>query len=66
VSGADQATVVPLPGTLSIVQLPFFYFNLEPADRARLAAKMPPPLTQQLIPVDWKDAWAPMRPFFLP
>jgi len=60
---AEHGSTLAQPAPLV---LSFFYFNLEPKDRTRLAAKMPPPLTQQLIPVDWKDAWAPMRPFFLP
>jgi Hemerythrin HHE cation binding domain len=46
--------------------LPFLYFNLEPADRAGFAASLPEEITQRLIPVDWKDTWAPMKPFLLP
>lgn len=45
--------------------LPFVLFNLDPAERAVLAAKLPPPLVKQLIPIDWKEAWSPMKPFLL-
>ena len=45
--------------------VPFLLHNLEPADRAAMAAKMPPIVTQQLVPVAWKEKWAPMRPFLI-
>ena len=45
---------------------PFLLHNLEPEDREYMAAEMPPILSQQLVPVVWKDQWAPMKPFLLP
>jgi hemerythrin-like domain-containing protein len=45
---------------------PFLLHNLEPEDRAFMAAEMPPIISQELVPVVWKDQWAPMKPFLLP
>lgn len=45
--------------------VPFLLHNLEPADRAAMAARLPPVVTQQLVPVAWKEKWAPMEPFLL-
>ena len=45
---------------------PFVLHNLEPADRAYMAGEMPPIISQELVPVVWKDQWAPMKPFLLP
>jgi len=45
---------------------PFLLHNLEPEDRAYMAAEMPPIISQELVPVVWKDKWAPMKPFLLP
>jgi len=45
---------------------PFILHNLEPEDRAFMAGEMPPILSQELVPVVWKDKWAPMSPFLLP
>jgi hemerythrin-like domain-containing protein len=45
--------------------LPFVLFNLAPADRAEMAATMPKMLVQELIPGEWKEKWAPMKPFLL-
>jgi hypothetical protein len=50
------------PAPLSI---PFLLYNLEGDDRAHFVAVLPPELTQQLVPVVWKDEWAPMKPFLL-
>jgi iron-sulfur cluster repair protein YtfE (RIC family) len=50
------------PAPLSV---PFLLYNLEADDRAYFLAVMPPEVTQQLVPVVWKDEWAPMRPFLL-
>ena len=36
------------------------------ADRAYMAGEMPPIISQELVPVVWKDQWAPMKPFLLP
>ena len=30
-----------------------------------LASRMPPEMMEQLVPVAWKDQWAPMKPFLL-
>lgn len=45
--------------------VPFMLHNLEPADRAAFSSKLPPVVTQQLVPVAWKEKWAPMEPFLL-
>jgi hypothetical protein len=45
--------------------IPFLLYNLEADDRAHFFAVMPPEVTQQLVPVVWKDEWAPMNPFLL-
>lgn len=45
--------------------LPFVLFNLAPADRAEMAAMMPKMLVEELVPKDWKEKWAPMKPFLL-
>ena len=45
---------------------PFLLHNLSPEDRAYMAAEMPPVISQELVPVVWKDQWAPMKPFLLP
>lgn len=45
--------------------VPFLLYNLEPDDRAAMVAVMPPEVTQQLVPVVWKQEWAPMKPFLL-
>jgi len=45
--------------------VPFLLYNLEADDRAHFLAVMPAEVTQQLVPVVWKDEWAPMKPFLL-
>ena len=45
--------------------VPFMLYNLEPGPRSILASHMPSEITEQLVPVDWKDQWAPMKPFLL-
>ncbi len=45
--------------------VPFMLYNLEPADRAALSKAMPPVVTEQLVPVVWKEKWAAMKPFLL-
>ena len=45
--------------------LPFILHSLEGADRAVMAQRLPPVITEQLIPGPWRDAWAPMAPFLL-
>ena len=46
--------------------LPFMLYNLAPDDRAAMAHDLPPIVTQQLIPIVWKEQWKSMRPFLLP
>ncbi len=45
--------------------VPFLLYNLSPEDRATMSAEMPPVVTQQLVPVVWKEKWQPMSPFLL-
>ena len=45
--------------------VPFMLYNMPPDKRAMVAAMMPPQLIEQLVPIDWKDQWAPMKPFLL-
>ncbi len=45
--------------------IPFILFNLEPDDRAMMAANFSPAIIDELIPKVWKDQWAPMKPFLL-
>jgi hemerythrin-like domain-containing protein len=47
------------------VLLPFVLHNLSAEDRAIMAQQMPPVITQELVPVAWKEQWAPMVPFLL-
>ena len=47
------------------VALPFVLYNLPTEDRAIMAQQMPPAVSQELVPVVWKEHWAPMRPFLL-
>ncbi len=71
-SAAEQAALINgmarmsqelgLPAPL---MAPFLVFNLEGADRAELVSLMPAVVVKQLIPVDWKEQWAPMKPFLL-
>ena len=50
------------PASLAI---PFLLYNLEGEDRAYMMAVMPPEITQQLVPIVWKDEWAPKKPILL-
>ena len=59
--GADSQKRLDPP----FLAMPFVLYNLPPQERAYLASTMPPMLTQQLVPVVWKDHWAPMKPFLL-
>jgi len=45
--------------------VPFMLYNLEPGPRSILASRMPLEMTEQLVPVVWKDQWASMKPFLL-
>ncbi len=75
------AEVVTIPETIELSQraaalsqehaqpaplvMPFTLYNVDKEDRAYFVAVMPEQLTQHLIPVVWKDEWAPMKPFLL-
>jgi hemerythrin-like domain-containing protein len=45
--------------------MPFVVYNLSGADRAEYVKRLPPVMSQQLIPVDWRATWEPMMPFLL-
>ena len=45
--------------------VPFLLFNLAPAERRLFSANMPPVVTQELVPLAWKEKWLPMQPFFV-
>jgi hemerythrin-like domain-containing protein len=45
--------------------VPFLLYNLSPEERAVMVQSMPPVVTQELVPIAWKDKWAPMKPFLL-
>jgi len=45
--------------------IPFFLYNLSADDRAAMMLNMPAVVTQQLVPVTWKEKWASMQPFLL-
>jgi hypothetical protein len=45
--------------------VPFALYNLPPEQRAVLSRAMPPLVIEQLVPVAWKEQWAPMQPFLL-
>jgi hypothetical protein len=44
----------------------FTLYNLPPEERAAMAEAIPGVVTKFLLPVVWKRAWAPMKPFLLP
>ncbi|HKB69846.1 MAG TPA: hemerythrin domain-containing protein [Thermoanaerobaculia bacterium] len=71
-SGAEQGELAQALGGYAqensgpdYLVVPFMLHNLEPADRAAFSAKMPPVVTQQLVPFAWKEKWAPMEAFLL-
>jgi hemerythrin-like domain-containing protein len=47
------------------LMVPFLLFNLPPEKRSFFAGEMPPVVTQELVPIVWKEKWAPMQPFLL-
>jgi hemerythrin-like domain-containing protein len=47
------------------LMVPFLFYNLPPEERADMAQAAPPVLLQELLPVVWKEKWAPMEPFLL-
>ena len=40
------------------VVVPFILYDLPAEDRAIMAPHMPPVVTQELVPVVWKEHWA--------
>ncbi len=81
-SVARLAELIPVPEHLRLLRalgehaqkasgpdyltVPFTLHNLSPEDRAAFGAGMPAIVTQQLVPVVWKEKWEHMRPFLLP
>jgi hypothetical protein len=55
-----QEHVVPLS-----LGMPFLLYNLASPERATYVSGLPPVVTEQLVPVVWKEQWAPMQPFLL-
>lgn len=51
--------------TPDYLALPFVLFNLNVEDRATMAAALPKEVLEVLLPKEWKDRWAPMKPFLL-
>jgi hemerythrin-like domain-containing protein len=51
--------------TPDFLVVPFMLYNLDTGDRAVLSRAMPPVVTQELVPIVWKEKWAPMKPFLL-
>lgn len=45
--------------------VPFSLYNLQPDERALISKGIPEIVTKQMVPIDWKDKWAPMKPFLL-
>jgi hypothetical protein len=45
--------------------VPFLLYNLPLDQRSALAGAMPPVVTEQLVPIVWKEKWEPMKPFLL-
>jgi hypothetical protein len=59
-SALSQEHAQPAP-----LAVPFVLYNLEGEDRASFLNVMPEQVTQQLVPIVWKDEWAAMKPFLL-
>jgi hemerythrin-like domain-containing protein len=47
------------------LMVPWLLYNLPPEEQANLAQAMPPAVIQEMVPVVWKEKWAPMEPFLL-
>jgi len=45
--------------------LPFVLYNLDQEERIKFSVNFPPAIVNELIPIAWKDQWAPMKPFLL-
>ena len=52
------------PGPVNLL-IPFNLYNLEPTDRAAMAANFPTNVIDELVPKVWIDQWTPMKPFLL-
>ena len=46
--------------------VPFLLYNLPPEERVIFTERMPPMVTEQLLPVVWKEKWESMMAFLLP
>jgi hypothetical protein len=44
--------------------VPFLLYNLPPDEREQMAQLMPPHISKMIVPMVWKNEWAPMKPFF--
>jgi hypothetical protein len=45
--------------------VPFILYNLTREDREAMATMIPKTLVEEMVPVVWKEKWAPMKPFLL-
>lgn len=45
--------------------LPFMLYNLPPDERSIFARGLPSIVTEQLVPIVWREKWEPMAPFLL-
>jgi hypothetical protein len=45
--------------------IPFLLYNLTPEERHAFAKGLPPVVTEELVPVVWREKWAPMEAFLL-
>ncbi len=68
----EQIRLVKLFGEYSqkhsgppFLAVPFMLYNLPPEERAVFAEAIPAEVTNHLVPVVWKEQWAPMTPFLL-
>ena len=52
-------------GDRDALVIPFILYNLAPEDRAIFSQTLPPVVTQQLVPMAWKERWSTMKPFLL-
>jgi hemerythrin-like domain-containing protein len=59
---ADFSRAHSVPDYLVV---PFLLYNLPAGERAIMAQKFPPIVTEQLVPVAWAGKWTPMKPFLL-
>ncbi len=71
-SQADQKKISEDSGKISqehtkppYLIIPFVLFNLEPEERAKMAANFPPTIMDEMVLKVWKEQWAPMKPFLL-